>query len=113
MIPELTDAATLDALAMTFIYIQQTFANDPVFGILFTRNESTEFGKISFGCDESIGQLVEAGYGSHTEVSEMDICTFFNYQLMFIRKNIETLRGMKKELREISKTLNIPVDIIP
>ena len=101
-----------DALVMLFVYIQQTFATDPVFSILFQKNETTGTGKLHLGSDEAIGALVEAGYGNHNEVADLDVRTFFNYQILFIRKNVEQLRSMKKSPGEISKLLNLPVTTI-
>lgn len=111
-IPNFSDPKTRDALTMLFIFIQQTFATDPVFSILFQHNENTGTGKLHLGSDEAIGQLVEAGYGNHNEVASLDVRTFFNYQIMFIRKNVESLRSMKKSPGEISKLLNLPVAVL-
>lgn len=111
-VPNFAESSVKDALVMLFIYIQQTFATDPVFSILFQHNENTGTGKLHLGSDEAIGALVEAGYGNHNEVANLDICTFFNYQIMFIRKNVETLRSMKKSPGEISKLINLPITTI-
>ncbi|HET6558066.1 MAG TPA: hypothetical protein VFG54_12175 [Prolixibacteraceae bacterium] len=112
-LPDLADKATKEAILMVFLYIQNTLVNDPVFSILFKRNEDTSIApKISLGSDEAIGQLVEAGYGTHESILNLDIRTFFNYQIMMIKKNVGMLRSAGKKPAEIARELNLPVEII-
>lgn len=112
-LPNSTDPDTRAAIIMLFIYIQQTFANDPIFGILFKKGDnSTGFDKISLGADEVVGAMVESGYGTPETIAQMDIRTFFNFQIMFLRRNIEQLRGMKKNASEIAKTMNLPIETV-
>ena len=112
VIPDLSLKKTKDALIMVFLYIQQTFVNDPIFGILFTGNSSSTGKKLSLGNSEAIYQVVEAGYGSQKEVSEMNIRDFFNIQIRIIKNNVAILRGQKKNSAEISKELNLPLEIV-
>jgi len=115
--PDFTERATKDAILMIFIYIQQTLVTDPVFSILFNAAspelvEGRTNTKLSLGPDEAIGQLIEAGYGTHESILNLDIRTFFNFQILMIKKNVNLLRSYDKKPGEIARELNLPIETI-
>ncbi|MBV5334182.1 MAG: hypothetical protein JZU49_00060 [Sulfuricurvum sp.] len=115
-IPVFTDRSTKDAILLVFMYIQTTLVNDPIFSILFnsasTGSPNSVNNKLSLGPDEAIGQLIEAGYGSHESILNLDIRTFFNFQIMMIKKNVNQLRSYDKKPGEIASELNLPIETI-
>lgn len=115
--PDFTQKATKDAILLIFLYIQTTLVNDPVFSILFNAPvpesvEGRHNTKLSLGPDEAIGQLIEAGYGTHESILNLDVRTFFNFQIMMIKKNVNLLRSYDKKPGEIAKELNLPIETI-
>lgn len=110
---DFTDEKVKNAIAFVFLFIEQTLVNDPVFSILYQKNDEYQFSnKLDLGPDAAIGQLVAAGFGSHESIVNLDIRTFFNYQILIIKRNIETLRGYGKKVDEIAKELNLPIETI-
>lgn len=113
---DFTDEKVKNAIAFVFLFIEQTLVNDPVFSILYSRSSDGELveprNKLDLGPDAAIGQLVAAGFGSHESIVNLDIRTFFNYQILIIKRNIETLRGYGKKVDEIGKELNLPIETI-
>jgi hypothetical protein len=112
-IPSVDDKKTKDAIVMVFMYIQKTFLNDPIFKILFTEEQSSgSMAKLNLGSSEAILQVVEEGYGSLNEVKKMNILDFFNTQIMILKKHVAQLRAMDKKAGEISKEMNLSIDVI-
>lgn len=117
-IPSLAKKETKDAIILVFMYMQQTFINDPVFKHLFTKPEQDEnnalasVSKLNLGSAEALLQVVETGYGSLPEVKQMNIVDFFNIQLMIIKNSIAKLRAMDKKPGEIARTMNLSVETV-
>lgn len=109
-LPNLVEKKTKDAIVLLFMYMQQTFINDPIFGILFTGESENK--KLSLGASEAVYQVVEQGYGNHTDVVNMNIRDFFNIQIMILKKNVAQLRGMDKKVSEIATEMNLPIEIV-
>lgn len=112
--PDFADEKVKNAIAFVFLFIEQTLVNDPVFSILYQHNdkEYRVSPKLDIGPDAAIGQLVSAGFGSHDAIVNLDIRTFFNYQVLLIKRNVETLRGYGKKANEIAKELNLPIETV-
>lgn len=114
-IPDFTDPATKEAILLIFMYIQQMLVTDQVFSILFCTDTTCRVpttNKLSLGPDEAIGQLIEAGYGTHESILNLDIRTFFNFQILMIKKNVNLLRSYDKKPGEIARELNLPIETI-
>jgi len=114
-IPDFTDRATRDAILLIFLYIQTTLVNDPIFGILFTGRDAinrVSTDRLILGPDEAIGQLIEAGYGTHESILNLDIRTFFNFQILMIKKNVNLLRSYDKKPGEIARELGLSIETI-
>lgn len=110
-IPEWDTAG--DAVIMLFIFMQQTFSKDPVFSILYQKGDAeTPENKLYIGPDEVIGAMVESGYGTPDAIKNYEVITFFNFQIMFLKRNVAQLRGLNKNAAEIAKALNIPIETV-
>lgn len=113
-IPNLSNKKTKDAIVLLFMFIQQTFLNDPLFKVLFSSAETAggTVAKLNLGASEAIYQVVEQGYGSLEEVKAMNIRDFFNTQVMILKKNVAQLRALDKKPGEIARTMNLDIEIV-
>lgn len=113
--PQFSDLKLQDAVAFVFLFIEKTLAADPVFSVLYQNADTQPVftpGKIDLGPDGVIAQLVTAGFGTYQSIVELDVRTFFNMQIMLIRRAVETMRAYKKNTAEIARELNLSTETI-
>lgn len=100
------------AVMIWFTGIVQYFAEHPVYRLLFSGEASGDRERISLGMGETIMHLSLTGFGSKTEMENVNIIDYFDLQVKSLKKMIADARGQGAKTEDIAKHTKLSYNTI-
>lgn len=96
-----------------FTGIVQYFTEHPVYRILFAgEQEEGDSGRISLGMGETIMHLSLSGFGSKTEMENINLVDYFDLQVKSVKKMIADARAQGAKTEDIARHTRLSYNLI-
>lgn len=95
-----------------FTGIVQYFTEHPVYKILFAGNTDEETTRISLGMGETIMHLSLVGFGSKTEMENINLVDYFDLQIKSLKKIIADARAQGAKTTDIASHTHLSHNLI-
>lgn len=106
------DYAIRYGIMIWFTGIAQYFSSHPIYRILFSGNGSEESEHISLGMGETIMHLSLVGFGSKTEMENINLIDYFDLQIKSLKKMIADARAQGAKTTDIASHTHLSQNLI-